>query len=54
MQARSARAGEDFHLPDGPEAQARNAHMAAHAAEYRFMPQATVWAVDVLDDAQIT
>ncbi|NGO06754.1 NAD(P)-binding protein [Streptomyces sp. HC44] len=50
MQARSARAGEDFHLPDGPEARLRNARMAAHAAEHRFMPQATAWAVDVLDE----
>lgn len=50
MQAGSARAGEDFHLPDGPEARARNARMAARAAENVFMPQATAWAADVLDD----
>ncbi|KOU59896.1 salicylate 1-monooxygenase [Streptomyces sp. MMG1533] len=50
MQADSARAGEDFHLPDGPAAQARNAGMAAYAAQHRFMPQATVWAADVLDE----
>ncbi|WP_326728671.1 FAD-dependent monooxygenase [Streptomyces phaeochromogenes] len=50
MQANSARAGDDFHLPDGPEAQARNARMAAYAAEHVFLPQATGWAVDVLDD----
>jgi len=50
VQAESARAGEDFHLPDGPEARARNARMAAHAAENVFMPQATAWAADVLDD----
>ncbi|WP_405875652.1 FAD-dependent monooxygenase [Streptomyces sp. NBC_00005] len=50
MQARSARAGEDFHLPDGAEARARNARMAAHAAEHRFMPVATAWAADVLDE----
>ncbi|MFE9438953.1 FAD-dependent monooxygenase [Streptomyces sp. NPDC006602] len=42
-QAGSARAGEEFHLPDGPEAQARNARMAAYAAEHRFLPQATAW-----------
>ncbi|MGI5460266.1 FAD-dependent monooxygenase [Streptomyces sp. CA-249302] len=54
MQARSARAGEEFHLPDGPEAQARNARMAAYAAEHRFMPVATAWAVDVLDDKEQT
>ncbi|MEU9878162.1 FAD-dependent monooxygenase [Streptomyces phaeochromogenes] len=50
MQANSARAGDDFHLPDGPEARARNARMAAYAAEHVFLPQATGWAVDVLDD----
>ncbi|MGW6904685.1 FAD-dependent monooxygenase [Streptomyces sp. NPDC054940] len=50
MQARSAQAGSEFHLPDGPEAQARNARMAAHAAEHRFMPQATAWRTDVLEE----
>ncbi|MEV0557628.1 FAD-dependent monooxygenase [Streptomyces sp. NPDC050597] len=50
MQAASARAGDDFHLPDGPEAQARNARMSAYADEHVFLPQATGWAVDVLDD----
>jgi salicylate hydroxylase len=50
MQARSARAGEEFHLPDGPEARERNARMAAYAAEHRFMPVATAWGVDVLDE----
>ncbi|KUO22033.1 hypothetical protein [Streptomyces dysideae] len=50
MQAGAARAGEDFHLPDGPQAEARNARMAAYAAEHRFLPQATGWAVDVLDE----
>jgi salicylate hydroxylase len=54
MQARSARAGEEFHLPDGPEAQARNARMAAYAAENRFLPQATTWAVEVLDEEAAT
>ncbi|MHC3469214.1 FAD-dependent monooxygenase [Streptomyces sp. 7R007] len=48
MQSRSARAGDEFHLPDGPEADARNARMAAHAAEHRFMPVAAVWGVDEL------
>lgn len=48
MQAGSARAGEDFHLPDGPEAQARDARMAAYAAENRFMPQATAWGRDAV------
>ncbi|SDN04079.1 salicylate hydroxylase [Streptomyces sp. cf386] len=43
MQARSARAGSEFHLPDGPEAEARNVRMAAYAAEHRFIPQATAW-----------
>ncbi|MGW1503453.1 hypothetical protein ACWCQW_33770 [Streptomyces mirabilis] len=31
VRAGSARAGEDHHLPEGPEAQARNARMAAYA-----------------------
>ncbi|WP_128433156.1 FAD-dependent monooxygenase [Streptomyces cyaneus] len=48
MQARSARAGGEFHLPDGPEAEERNARMAAYAAEHRFMPQARAWRVDLL------
>ena len=50
MQAASARAGRDFHLPDGAGAQARNARMAAYAAEHRFMPQATAWRTDVLKE----
>ncbi|MFJ9535658.1 FAD-dependent oxidoreductase [Streptomyces sp. NPDC101225] len=50
MQAASARAGEEFHLPDGPGARERNARMAAHAAEHRFMPVAAAWGVDVLDE----
>ncbi|MDC0765772.1 FAD-dependent monooxygenase [Streptomyces sp. HD] len=49
MQARSAQAGSEFHLPDGPEAEARNARMAAYAAEHRFMPQATAWRADVVE-----
>jgi salicylate hydroxylase len=50
MQARSAHAGDEFHLPDGPEAGARNARMAAHAAEHEFLPVAAAWAADVLDE----
>ncbi|MFI1733735.1 FAD-dependent monooxygenase [Streptomyces acidicola] len=50
IQASSARAGHDYHLPDGPEARARNARMAAYAAEHRFLPQATAWAADALDE----
>ncbi|MFI6011575.1 FAD-dependent monooxygenase [Streptomyces sp. NPDC051243] len=50
MQARSARAGSDFHLPDGPQAEARNARMAAYAAEHRFMPQAMAWRGEVTAD----
>ncbi|MFI1480885.1 FAD-dependent monooxygenase [Streptomyces sp. NPDC020747] len=50
MQADSARTGDDFHLPDGPEAQERNARMSAYATEHVFLPQATGWAVDVLED----
>ncbi|TQE27195.1 FAD-binding protein [Streptomyces ipomoeae] len=49
MQARSARAGDDYHLPDGPEARARNARMAAYAAEHRFLPQATTWTAGTPD-----
>ncbi|MCL8016700.1 FAD-dependent monooxygenase [Streptomyces sp. AS02] len=52
MQARSAQAGSEFHLPDGPEAQARNARMAAHATEHRFLPQATVWRTNVVGGRQ--
>jgi salicylate hydroxylase len=48
MQARSARAAGEFHLPDGPEADERNANMAAYAAANRFLPQAAAWRVDVL------
>ncbi|MDX3241337.1 FAD-dependent monooxygenase [Streptomyces sp. ME18-1-4] len=46
VQAGSARAGEDFHLPDGPEARARNARMAAQTAENEFGPLAATWAAD--------
>ncbi|MCX4234948.1 FAD-dependent monooxygenase [Streptomyces ortus] len=43
VQAGAARAGEEFHLPDGPEVRTRNARMAAHAAGNRFMPQSAGW-----------
>ncbi|MGQ4385589.1 FAD-dependent monooxygenase [Streptomyces sp. SAS_270] len=46
VQASSARAGHDYHLPDGPEAQARNARLVAYAAENRFGPHSASWAVD--------
>ena len=49
MQAASARAGRDFHLPDGPQALARNARMSAYAAEHRFLPQAPAWRTDAPD-----
>ncbi|MGW1614212.1 FAD-dependent monooxygenase [Streptomyces sp. NPDC002285] len=49
-QAGSTQAGRDFHLPDGPEAKERDARMAAHAAENRFMPQAAAWRADGWDD----
>jgi salicylate hydroxylase len=50
MQDRSAQAGHRFHLSDGPEADARNAAMAAHAAAHRFGAQAAVWAADVYSE----
>ncbi|MFI5678223.1 FAD-dependent monooxygenase [Streptomyces cellulosae] len=50
VQAGSARQGEQFHLPDGPEARARNARMAAHAERNSFPPFATAWAADALDE----
>ncbi|WP_030612043.1 FAD-dependent oxidoreductase [Streptomyces fulvoviolaceus] len=50
VQAGSTRQGEVNHLPDGPEARARNARMAAHADKNRFPPFATAWTVDVLDE----
>ncbi|MEI5524925.1 FAD-dependent monooxygenase [Streptomyces brasiliscabiei] len=46
VQAGSARAGEDYHLPDGPEALARNARLAAQAAENEFGPHAGAWGID--------
>lgn len=47
-QAGSAQAGENFHLPDGPEALARNARMVAYAAGNRFGPFAAAWATDAV------
>jgi hypothetical protein len=32
---------------DGPEADARNASMAAHAARSTFSPQSAAWAADI-------
>ncbi|MDH6221352.1 FAD-dependent monooxygenase [Streptomyces pseudovenezuelae] len=46
VQANSARAGGDYHLPDGPEAQARNERMAAYATENRFGPHSTAWGAE--------
>ncbi|MGW3647827.1 FAD-dependent monooxygenase [Streptomyces sp. NPDC000878] len=43
VQAGSASAGETYHLPDGPEADARNAGMAAYENENRFGPHAGAW-----------
>ncbi|MEV7735660.1 FAD-dependent monooxygenase [Streptomyces sp. NPDC088921] len=50
VQASSARAGHDYHLPDGPEAEARNARLVALAAENKFGPHSAAWPVDVLAD----
>lgn len=50
VQASSARAGQDYHLPDGPEAETRNARLVALAAENRFGPHSAAWPVDVLTD----
>lgn len=43
-------AGDEFHLPDGPEAEARDARMAAYAAEYGFMPAAAECGGGVVDE----
>ncbi|WP_371574104.1 FAD-dependent monooxygenase [Streptomyces sp. NBC_01314] len=51
-QAGSAKAGEDYHLPDGPEARARNARLAAQAAENEFGPHAGAWGIDAFDERQ--
>ncbi|MDH6448383.1 MULTISPECIES: FAD-dependent monooxygenase [unclassified Streptomyces] len=50
VQAGSARAGHDYHLPDGPEADARNARLVALAAGNRFGPHAAAWPEDVVAD----
>ncbi|WP_371660728.1 FAD-dependent monooxygenase [Streptomyces sp. NBC_00280] len=50
VQARSASAGDAYHLPDGPEAEARNAGMVAYGRENRFGPHATAWRDDVLEE----
>ena len=50
VQAGSARAGEDYHLPDGPQARARNDRLAAQAAENRFGPHAGAWGLDTFDE----
>lgn len=50
VQAGSARAGEDYHLPDGPEADARDARMAAQAAEHEFGPHAGAWGVGAFEE----
>ncbi|QFR01828.1 NAD(P)-binding protein [Streptomyces phaeolivaceus] len=50
VQAGSARAGEDYHLPDGPEAHARNARLAARAAENGFGPHAYAWGIDAVEE----
>ncbi|WP_210588643.1 FAD-dependent monooxygenase [Streptomyces sp. GESEQ-35] len=47
VQAGSAQAGRAYHLPDGPEAEARNARWVAYAAENRFGPHAAAWGIDV-------
>ncbi|MFJ3673182.1 FAD-dependent oxidoreductase [Streptomyces sp. NPDC090106] len=43
VQASSARAGGDYHLPDGPGADARDARLRAFAAKDRFGPHAAAW-----------
>ena len=50
VQSSSKRAGESYHLADGPEADARNARMAAHAAQSAFSPQSAAWAADIDND----
>ncbi|MDX2527550.1 FAD-dependent monooxygenase [Streptomyces europaeiscabiei] len=50
VQAGSARAGEDYHLPDGPQARARNDRLAAQAAENGFGPHAGAWGLDTFDE----
>lgn len=50
VQASSARAGADYHLPDGPEARARDSRLAAQAAENEFGPHAAAWGEDAFDE----
>ncbi|NEA64359.1 FAD-dependent monooxygenase [Streptomyces sp. SID12488] len=50
VQAGSASAGDAYHLPDGPEAEARNARMVAYGHENRFGPHATAWRDDVPEE----
>ncbi|MFE3037325.1 FAD-dependent monooxygenase [Streptomyces canus] len=50
VQASSARAGDDYHLPDGPEAESRNARLIALAAENRFGPHSAAWRLDPQPD----
>ncbi|WP_329274995.1 FAD-dependent monooxygenase [Streptomyces sp. NBC_01451] len=50
VQAGSASAGDAYHLPDGPEAEARNARMVAYGDENRFGPHATAWRDDVPEE----
>jgi salicylate hydroxylase len=47
VQTGSVNAGDTYHLPDGPEAEARNAGMVAYGRENRFGPHATTWRDDV-------
>ena len=51
-QSSSKQAGESFHLADGPEADARNARMAARAARNAFSPMWSAWAADIDDENQ--
>jgi salicylate hydroxylase len=46
IQTHSSQAGEDYHLPDGPEARSRNTRMANHATAHPFGPLAGAWAED--------
>ncbi|MEU0030166.1 FAD-dependent monooxygenase [Streptomyces sp. NPDC006335] len=50
VQASSARAGHDYHVPDGPEAEERDARLVALAAVNRFGPHSAAWPLDVLAD----
>jgi salicylate hydroxylase len=50
VQAGSARAGHDYHVPDGPEAEERDARLVALADVNRFGPHSAAWPLDVLAD----